>query len=153
MATQAAAYLKQRKIPFKLVRYEHEKKGAEFAAQAVGYPLARTVKTLVADLGPGGHVMALMPGDRHLNLKRLAKGLSMKRAAMADVETAERLTGYRVGGISPFETKARLPAVMEASLMNHKEVMINAGRRGVMLKMAPADIVTALGCKVLRIAE
>jgi Cys-tRNA(Pro)/Cys-tRNA(Cys) deacylase len=153
MATRAAAFLKQRKISFELIRYSHEEKGAEFAARAVGYPLARTVKTLVADLGPSGFMMALMPGDRHLNLKRLANGLSVKRAAMADVETAERLTGYRVGGISPFETKARLPVVMETTLMDHKEVMINAGQRGIMLKMAPADIVTALGCRVLPIAE
>ena len=69
-----------------------------------------------------------------------------------DVETAQRLTGYVVGGISPFGLKRPMPATMDASLLKHKTVIINGGQRGVMLKMAPQDIAAVLKCKIAKIA-
>jgi Cys-tRNA(Pro)/Cys-tRNA(Cys) deacylase len=72
---------------------------------------------------------------------------------MADTATAERLTGYLVGGISPFGTKQELPAVMEKQIREYAQVLINAGQRGLMLKMAPEDIVKALGCRLESIAR
>jgi len=72
---------------------------------------------------------------------------------MADTATAERLTGYSVGGISPFGTKQRLPVVMEESLMKFDKVAINAGQRGIMLILSPGDIVKALSCDVSEIAR
>ena len=117
MSTRAIAWLKQRKISHEVVFYDHAEKGAAFAAQAVGFPLARTVKTLVVDLGGGAFGLALMPGDRELALKKAAKAFGVKKAAMAAVEAAERLTGYHPGGISPFGLRHRLPAVMEEGLL------------------------------------
>jgi len=93
-----------------------------------------------------------MPGDRELALKKMAKACGAKKAAMATPETAERLTGYHVGGISPFGLRQRLPVVMEEGLLKHAAVMINAGQRGVMLKMVPGDIVKATGCRVAPLA-
>jgi Cys-tRNA(Pro)/Cys-tRNA(Cys) deacylase len=92
--------------------------------------------------------LALLPGHQQLSLKKLAKAFGVKKAAMASTEAAERLTGYHVGGISPFGLRQRLPAVIEQSILRHDNVMINAGQRGVMLKMVPGDIVNALGCRV-----
>lgn len=89
-----------------------------------------------------------MPGDRQLSLKHLARECGVKKAAMADTATAERLTGYLVGGISPFGAKQKFTVVMEESLLKFDKVAINAGQRGLMLLMKPQDIVTALGCKV-----
>lgn len=152
-ATRAARFLLQKGIWFELVQYEHGEKGAEFAAQATGFPLNRTLKTLVADLGEAGYVLALMPGDRQLDLKALARALGAKRSRMADTATAERLTGYLLGGISPFGVKQPLPAVMDASVLAHERVMINAGARGLMLQMAPSDIQKALDCLVAEIAR
>jgi Cys-tRNA(Pro)/Cys-tRNA(Cys) deacylase len=86
-------------------------------------------------------------------MKQLAQVYAVKRAAMAAAATAERLTGYLVGGISPFGTKQVLPAVMEKRIRKYTEVLINAGQRGVMIKMAPEDIVKALGCRVEAIAR
>jgi len=148
VSTRAIVWLKQKKIPFDVVQYDHEEKGAAFAAQATGFPLEQTVKTLVVDLGGTSYGLALMPGDRHLSLKKLAKAFGVKKVVMADTEVAERLTGYHAGGISPFGLRQRLPAVMEERLRGYDEVMINAGQRGVMLKMAPGDIVRATGCAV-----
>jgi prolyl-tRNA editing enzyme YbaK/EbsC (Cys-tRNA(Pro) deacylase) len=70
MSTRALAFLKQRRIAHEAVKYEHQEKGAEFAAHAVGFPLDRTIKTLVVALDDGSHVLALMPGDRKLSLKK-----------------------------------------------------------------------------------
>ncbi|QTA85087.1 Cys-tRNA(Pro) deacylase [Desulfonema magnum] len=148
MPTRAAKFLKQKRIPFEIIEYEHEEKGAVFAARAIGFPLEQTIKTLVADLGNKKYALALMPGDKHLSLKHLARSCSVKKAAMADTATAERLTGYFVGGISPFGTKQRLSVVMEERLTDYDEIVINAGQRGVMLKMTPDDIIKALNCKV-----
>jgi Cys-tRNA(Pro)/Cys-tRNA(Cys) deacylase len=140
MSTRAISFLKQRKIPFTVVKYEHLEKGAEFAARAVGFPLEHTVKTLVLALDAKTYCLALMPGHQEVNLKKLAAVMGGKRCAMADTSTAERLTGYLVGGISPFGTRQRLTVVMEESLLTAEKVLINAGRRGIMLKMSPREI-------------
>ena len=87
-------FLKQKKIPFEIIKYDHGEKGAEFAAAATGFPLEATVKTLVVDLGEKQYSLVLMPGDRQLSMKRLAKVCGVKRAAMGDTRTAERITGY-----------------------------------------------------------
>jgi Cys-tRNA(Pro)/Cys-tRNA(Cys) deacylase len=146
MSTRAILFLKQRRIPFEVVHYEHLEKGAEFAARATGFALERTVKTLVVGIGAHRHALVLLSGERQLDMRQLAQALSVKRAEMADAATAERLTGYHVGGISPFGTRQLLPVVMDASIMNTEEVLINAGQRGVMLKMKPIDIHAALNC-------
>ncbi|OQX27140.1 MAG: hypothetical protein BWK80_06885 [Desulfobacteraceae bacterium IS3] len=148
ISTRATKFLSQKGIAFEVIEYEHEEKGAKFASQAIGFPLEQTVKTLVADLGDKKYALALMPGDKQLSLKHLARECGVKKAAMADTATAERLTGYLVGGISPFGTKQKLTVVMEESLLKFDKVAINAGQRGTMLMMRPQDIVTALNCKV-----
>lgn len=153
MSTRAIQHLNRTGISFGLVKYEHEEKGAEFAARATGFALERTVKTLVVDLGRGNYCLTLLPGDRQLDLKRLARVLAVKRAALADAATAERLTGYLVGGISPFGTKQSLPTVMERRILEYSEVLINAGQRGFMLKMAPGDVVRALECRVAEVGR
>jgi len=148
MTTRGIQFLKSKKIRHQVVKYDHQEKGAEYASQTVGFPLDRTVKTLVVALDGNTFVLVLMPGDRQLSMKKIASACGTKRAAMADTAAAQRQTGYLVGGISPFGTQKRLAAVMEASLLGHDEVMINAGRRGIMVKMAPADIVAALDAKI-----
>lgn len=148
MSTRAIAFLKAKKVRHAVVKYDHRAKGAEYAAQAVGFPLSQTVKTLVVGLDNGDFALALMPGDRQLSMKKIAAVCGAKRADMADTATAQRLTGYLVGGISPFGTQKRLAVVMEQSLRAHPEVMINAGRRGTMVKMTPEDIVQLLKTKI-----
>jgi Cys-tRNA(Pro)/Cys-tRNA(Cys) deacylase len=153
MSTRAIRFLNQKKISFEIVKYNHEEKGAEFAAGATGFPLAATVKTLVVDLGEKKYALALMPGDRQLSMKRLAKACGVKRAAMVDTGTAERLTGYLVGAISPFGTKQKLPVVLEADILKFDKVLINAGQRGALLMMAPMDIRKTLAAKVAVLAQ
>jgi len=153
MSTRAIQYLNKKGINFKVLEYEHDEKGVEFAARAIGFPLERTIKTLVVDLGNKKYSFALMPGDNQLSLKQLAKVCEVKRAAMMDTATAERLTGYLVGGISPFGAKQNLRVVIDESLLKFDNVAINAGQRGVMLIMAPGDIIKALDCDVAGIVK
>ena len=153
MSTRAILYLKKKKIPHEVVKYDHHEKGAEFAASATGYPLEQTVKTLVAELDRKSYCLALLPGHRELDLKKLASSVGIKRTAMVDIKTAVRLTGYLVGGISPFGTQQLLGTVMESSILSYEEIIINAGQRGLMLKMDPGDIVKALDCRVASIAR
>jgi len=153
MSTRAITFLKQKGIPFEAITYDNQEKGAEFAARATGFPLEQTVKTLVVELERKKYCLVLMPGNQQLNLKYLAKIFAVKRTAMVDTTTAERLTGYLVGGISPFGTKKRLPVVMDKSIQDYEQVLINAGQRGMMLKMAPKDIVNGLDCRLAAIAR
>jgi len=143
MSTRAIQYLKQKGVPYCVVEYEHFEKGAEFASQALGIPLEKTIKTLVIDMGPKGYVLALIPGNTQLSPKKLSRVYSAKHAEMADTATAQRLTGYTVGGIGPFGTQRKIPVIMEKRLLKFNSVAVNAGKRGVMLMMKPHDIVRA----------
>jgi len=94
-----------------------------------------------------------MPGDKNLSLKKLAKSFGVKRTTMADSATAERLTGYQVGGISPFGTKQKLPVMMETSLLEKDTVAINAGQRGLMLILKPEDILRVVDARASELAD
>ncbi len=153
MSTRAITFLQHKDIDFKVTKYKHKKKGAVYASEAMGFPLRKTIKTLVVDLGSKGCLMALIPGDKELNLALLARHYSVKKASMADPATAQRLTGYMVGGISPFGVKKALPVAIEATLLHHDKIAINGGQRGMMLIMNPNDILRALPCNVLELAQ
>jgi Cys-tRNA(Pro)/Cys-tRNA(Cys) deacylase len=153
MRTPGIQWLAKHGVPHTVITYDHKKKGAAFAAQEVGFPLSQIVKTLVVALDDNRHALALMPGDLQLSLKKLAAAFGAKRAAMADRAVAERMTGYHAGGISPFGTRNALPAVMDRSLEHRDEIMINAGRRGVMVKMLPDDILHFCHVKLADLAR
>ena len=97
-------------------------------------------KTLVASVDER-LVLAVVPVDRELDLKRLARRRSGRRATLADPAAAERATGYVVGGISPLGSRRPLPVVVDASAGEHPTVFVSAGRRGLQLELAPADLV------------
>jgi len=153
MSTRAIQALKKEQLSFEVITYSHKEKGAAFASQAIGFPLEKTVKTLIADLGGRRYAAALLPGNLQLDLKKLARVFHTKNASMADIATAERLSGYFIGGISPFGLKQSLEFVMDRSIMNHREIVVNGGQRGVMLKMAPGDILCVLKCKTAEIGR
>jgi len=153
MSTRAIQRLKKANVPFEVLKYQHHQKGATFAARATGVPLEQTIKTLIADLGERNYVAALVPGDMQLDLKKLARIFQVKQAAMASVPTAQRVSGYMVGGISPFGMHQQLETVLEKSVLNYAHIAINAGKRGLMLQMAPHDILGVLRCKVADIVR
>ena len=95
----------------------------------------------------------LMPGSDQLDLKILAKVLGVKRAQMADSETAEKLTEYKTGGISPFGSKKKLPVIMHKELLQYNDVLINGGQRGLVLLMDPKDIRDITNAEVYDVAK
>jgi Cys-tRNA(Pro)/Cys-tRNA(Cys) deacylase len=145
--TRGTRYLRRQGVDFEVLTYEHAEKGAAFAAAALGIPLGRFAKTLVAEAG-GDPVFALVPGDRELSLKKLAQASGARQATMADPRDAERVTGYVTGGISPFGARRALPTFVEESLLEHSLMALNAGQRGVILELEAAAVVDLLGASV-----
>ena len=120
-------------------------------ADALGVSRARVFKTLVATVD-GDPVVAIVPVSATLSTKALAGARGGKRAAMADPGDAERLTGYVVGGISPFGRRRRLPVVADDSVLEHETVFVSAGRRGLQVEVAPADLLALTGAVTAAIA-
>ncbi len=149
--TPATVALARARIEFSLHAYPHDPRSMSYgleAAQALGLDLARVFKTLIASVdpaaGPGGRahlVVAVVPVSGQLDLKALARAFVASRATMADVGAAERATGYVVGGISPIGQKRVHPTVVDVSALHHPTVFVSAGRRGLDLELAPADLV------------
>ena len=110
------------------------------AAAALGVDPRRIHKTLVASLD-GRLVVAVVPVAAELDLKALADALGGRKAAMADPAEAERATGYVRGGISPLGQRRRLPTVIDAAALDWPTVHVSAGRRGLQVELAPADLV------------
>ncbi len=151
--TNALRFLKQHKIPHEAREYDHRVKGAEYAAQALGWPVESMAKTLVAALADGSFVQCLLPGDVELSLKGLARLAGVKSARMATVEEAEKLTGYLVGGISPFGVRKRMPVWVHEPLMAFESIGVNGGRRGLIVFLNPATLRDVLDARVADLAS
>jgi Cys-tRNA(Pro)/Cys-tRNA(Cys) deacylase len=132
-------YLRDHGVPFTEHRYEHRVKGAAFAAEALGLDPAVVAKTLVAQLDEG-FAFALVPGDRELSLRGLARAAGARSAALASERDARRLTGYQIGGISPFGSRTALPVYAVGDWLARERVALNGGARGVILELASADL-------------
>lgn len=141
--TPATVALTAAGIDYSLHPYEHDPRAESYgleAAEALGLDPARVFKTLMASVD-GRLAVAVVPVSGQLDLKALAKALGGSRAAMADKAAAERATGYVVGGISPVGQKRPHPTVVDTSALAHPTVYVSAGRRGLDLELAPADLV------------
>lgn len=114
------------------------------AAQALGIDPAVMLKTLMVEVD-GKPACCVIPADRQLSMKKVASAFGGKSAAMMPVPKAEKLTGYHVGGISPFGQKRAVPTAIEATACSAARVWINAGQRGLLLSLPPAAALTALG--------
>jgi len=117
------------------------------AAEALGIEASQTFKTLMLELD-GKPVCCVIPSDQEASLKKVAQVLGGKSAQMMKVPDAERLTGYRVGGIGPFGQKRKVPTAFDETVELYDRVYINAGQRGLLLSIAPADAVAAADGKV-----
>ncbi|GAB2871162.1 Cys-tRNA(Pro) deacylase [Streptomyces mayteni] len=143
-------------VSFTLHSYEHDPASAlsygEEAVRALGVAPERVFKTLLAEVD-GELVVAVVPVSRSLGLKALAAALGGKRAAMADPAAAERATGYVRGGISPLGQRRRLRTAVDASADDLASLFVSAGRRGLEIELAPADLVRLTGAVSAAIAR
>ncbi|CRK59688.1 Cys-tRNA(Pro) deacylase YbaK [Alloactinosynnema sp. L-07] len=152
--TPATALLTQRKIAHTVHSYEHDPRHESFgleAAAAMGVDPSRVFKTLLADVD-GALTVGIVPVAGQLDLKALAAAVGGKRAKMAEVAAAERATGYVAGGISPLGQKKRLRTVLDSSALEMPTMFCSAGRRGLEVEVAAADLVALLSAVVAPIA-
>jgi len=144
-STQAIRTLKKHGVDFHLCPYDYEEKGGTAtAAQQLSVDEHMVIKTLVMEDDNGDPLLILMHGDKKVSTKALARTLGVKKVTPCDPQVAHRHTGYFVGGISPFGTKKPLRVYVEASVMELAKIYINAGRKGLLAEMAPADLVRLL---------
>lgn len=154
LTTPATLHLRRLGIAFELRQYDYDP-GAERvglqAAEALGEPARRVLKTLIAQVD-GKPVCLVLPSDTEASMKKVAAAFGGKSATMAAVPDAERMTGYRVGGVSPFGQRKVLPTVVDAAALGEAYVYVNGGQRGLQIRLAPGDLLAAAGAKAEAIA-
>jgi Cys-tRNA(Pro)/Cys-tRNA(Cys) deacylase len=141
--TPATVALTRAGIDFTLHEYAHDPRAHSYgleAADALGLDPDRVFKTLMASVD-GGLAVAVVPVSGQLDLKALARALAASKAAMAERAAAERATGYVAGGISPIGQRRPHPTVLDESALLFPTIYVSAGRRGLDLEIAPADLV------------
>jgi Cys-tRNA(Pro)/Cys-tRNA(Cys) deacylase len=153
--TPAVRMLETSGVAFTLHEYKTGGGGrsyGEAVADALGVDPGLVFKTLVASVD-GTPVVAIVPVSGHLSMKKLARAAAGKHAGMVEPADAQRLTGYVVGGISPFGQRRRLPAFIDASAMGRDTILVSAGRRGLQVEVAPDDLVALIGATTAEIGD
>ena len=144
--TRATQVLEKLGVKFTVRTYEYDPDAESIglqAAEALGVEPRRVLKTLMAEVD-GKPVCVVVPSDSEVSMKKLAAAFGGKAAKMMRPADAERLTGYHVGGISPFGQKKRVPVVFEENALGHATVFLNGGQRGLQIEINPNDAVMAL---------
>ena len=137
--TRATDHLKKAGVAFSVHSYDYD-------PNALGEPPSRVLKTLMT-LVDGKPVCVIVPSDDEVSMKKLAAAAGGKSAEMMKPAEAERVTGYKVGGISPFGQKRRVPVVMEEAALAHDYVFMNGGQRGLQVKLDPRQAREVLDAK------
>ncbi|MDR6662032.1 Cys-tRNA(Pro)/Cys-tRNA(Cys) deacylase [Tardiphaga robiniae] len=144
--TRATQTLSKLGAAFTLHTYDYDPDAESIglqAAEALGIAPQRMLKTLMAEVD-GKPVCVVVPSDKEVSMKKLAAAFRGKSAKMMRPADAERMTGYHVGGISPFGQKKRVPVAMEQAALSENTVYLNGGQRGLQIEIAPEAARAAL---------
>jgi len=141
-ATAAVRALRAAAVPFTPHFYAFvDRGGTRHSAEALGVPEHEVVKTLVMEarrgVGPPEPLLVLMHGDREVSTKQLARQIGAREVAPASPTNVEKHTGYVPGGVSPFGTRKPLPVHVERTILALPRVLVNGGRRGFLVEIAP----------------
>ncbi len=154
--TPATRFLKNHRIEYTSHLYDYElsegSSVAQAAANALGIEQHEMVKTIVLVDHLERPLIVLMHGDCTINTGELARQLSCKKITPCRPEQAQRISGYQVGGTSPFGTRKEMPVYMEQTILDLEYIYINAGKRGYLIKMTPQDVVDALHVNMVQVA-
>ena len=145
--TRATKALEEARIAFSVTTYDYDPNADRIglqAAEALGEAPQRVLKTLMA-LVDDKPVCVIVPSDREVSMKKLAAAFGGKSAQMMKPADAERITGYKVGGISPFGQMRKVRTALEEEALMEDAVYVNGGQRGLQVRLAPADILAASG--------
>ena len=152
-STPATRLLREQQVPYTehLYRYE-ERGGTRVSSESLGVDEHAVVKTLVLEDDTRQPLIVLMHGDREVSLKTLARVIGRKAVSMCDPKTAQRHSGYMVGGTSPFGTRERIPVYAERSVLALDRIYINGGARGFLVELDPREAIRVLNPVLLDVA-
>lgn len=151
--TPAVRVLREKRVAFEPHLYEYEERGGtRRSAAELGVEEHAVVKTLVMETEARKALVVLMHGDREVSTKQLARRLGVKSVQPCAPETAQKHTGYVVGGTSPFGTRARLPVYVERTIFELPKIYINGGKRGFLVAIDPNDIKAVLPVTEVQVA-
>lgn len=143
--TPAIRFLKQQKVTFGQHLYEYEEKGGtKVSARELGVDEHIVIKTIVLEDENKKPLIMLMHGDCEISTKNLARTLGVKSISPCNPDTANKHTGYMVGGTSPFGTIKNLPVYVEESILSLETIYINGGKRGFLISLSPAVLTSTL---------
>ncbi len=143
--TPAVRVLRENEVEFVECPYKYEDRGGTaVSARELKVDEHSVIKTLVMEDEAKAPLIVLMHGDREVSTKELARHLGVKKVAPVSADTAHRLTGYLVGGISPFGTRRSMPVYVEESVLSLPRIYINGGRRGFLVGLDPRELVRVL---------
>lgn len=148
--TNAVRLLDKAKVSYELIEYTVDENdlAAGHIAEELGQNLSQVFKTLVLKGNKTGHIVAVIPGDKELNLKKLAKVSGNKSVEMVAVKELLGLTGYIRGGCSPIGMKKKYPTYINSSCQLFDYIMISAGVRGMQMKLNPLDLLDVTGAEI-----
>lgn len=151
--TPATRFLRAHKVPFTEHVYDYvEHGGALHSAQVLGVDPFCVVKTLVMQDDLARPLLVLMHGNRSVSTRNLARQIGAKAVAPCAPDTANRHSGYLVGGTSPFATRKAMPVYVEQSVLDLPRMFVNGGRRGYLLELDPATCVQLLQAQAVQCA-
>ncbi|WP_462159871.1 Cys-tRNA(Pro) deacylase [Pseudoalteromonas sp. GB56] len=146
--TPAVKFLEKNKIDFELLSFEHDASYDNYGQEVVdklGLPLECVFKTLVLETAEHEFVVAITPVSQQVSTKGLAKAAKSKKTMMAAALDVQRVTGYVLGGVSPFAQKKRLATYIHESALQHKRIFVSGGKRGLEIGIEPLALVSVLG--------
>jgi Cys-tRNA(Pro)/Cys-tRNA(Cys) deacylase len=149
-ATPATLALDRAGVAYTLATYDYDPDAGRVglqAAEALGVAPSQVLKTLMVK-ADGKPACVVLASDREVSMKKLAQALGAKTAEMMKPADAERLTGYRVGGVSPFGQKKPVPTVLDAEAAILPQAYVNGGQRGLQARLIPAELIRVLGAVV-----
>lgn len=153
--TNVLRFLDQKKINYKVTTYEYD--AANFTPEKmqafVDFDVNLLYKTLVGKGNKTGYLVGVVPKDSTLNFKALSKVSGNKKMALIPQKELLPLTGYIRGGCSPMGMKKKFPVFLDASMLNHEMIYVNAGQRGILVGLSPADLAKATNAPFEAIAE
>ncbi len=152
--TPAILFMKKNGMAYTLRPYRYEEHGGtRVSARELAVEEHQVIKTLVMEDDRGEPLIILMYGDRQVSTKSMARFLGVKAVNPCEPHVAEKHTGYRVGGTSPFGMKKPLRVFMEEGIADLPRILINAGSRGLLAEMSPAELIRVLTPVVVKVAR
>jgi Cys-tRNA(Pro) deacylase len=151
--TSAVLTLKAQNTDFTLHTYQYEEKGGtKTSAKKLGVDEHSVIKTLIMEDETGKPLIILMHGDKEVSTKSLARIIGVKSVFPCNPAVAEKHTGYKVGGTSPFGTRKTLPVYIEKTIIDLPEIFINAGSRGLLARMSSSELIRILKPVIVSVA-